>query len=240
MKIISLWSGPRNVSTALMYAFAQRPDTEVIDEPLYAHYLVETGADHPGKAEVLASMDQSGDRVIKSLLEYQSEKPILFLKNMGHHFMSLEGAFLDKFANIFLIRNPEEMLPSLAKQLPNPILRDTALDKQMELFKLVSETGEEPVIIDSKHLLQQPEAVLKAVCKSLDIPFYKNMLSWPAGPRKEDGTWAKYWYHNVHKSTGFQSYEPKTAAFPDNLLPLLNECMPYYKFLNERAIKPEL
>lgn len=238
MKIISLWSGPRNVSTALMYSFAQRPDTEVIDEPLYAHYLVESGADHPGKAETLASMKQNGDEVIQSLLNYQTEKPVLFLKNMGHHFLSLKDDFLDKFSNIFLIRNPEEMLPSLAKQIPTPILRDTALDKQLKLYKLISETGEAPLIIDSKYLLQNPESILKSVCQHLNIPFYKNMLSWPAGARKEDGVWAKYWYHNVHKSTGFKTYEPKSAPFPSKLEPLLNECLPYYNFLHERAITP--
>lgn len=238
MKIISLWSGPRNVSTALMYSFAQRPDTEVIDEPLYAHYLVQSGADHPGKHEVLSSMENEGDTVINSLLSYHSSKPFLFLKNMGHHFLSLDPGFLEEFCNIFLIRNPEEMLPSLSKQLPNPILRDTALDKQMALYKLVSQLGEEPIIIDSKYLLQEPEGVLKKVCQRIDIPFYQNMLHWPAGPRKEDGSWAKYWYHNVHKSTGFETYKPKTAPFPDKLEPLLNECMPYYNFLHERAIKP--
>jgi len=238
MKIISLWSGPRNVSTALMYSFAQRPDTEVIDEPLYAHYLVESGADHPGKEETLSAMEQSGDQVIESLLNYNSEKPVLFLKNMGHHFLSLKDGFLDKFSNIFLIRNPEEMLPSLAKQIPTPILRDTALDKQLKLYKLISQQGEEPLIVDSKYLLQNPESILKSVCQHLNIPFYKNMLSWPAGARKEDGVWAKYWYHNVHKSTGFKTYEPKSAPFPGELEPLLNECLPYYNFLHERAIKP--
>ncbi|WP_155212606.1 sulfotransferase family protein [Fulvivirga aurantia] len=238
MKIICLWSGPRNVSTALMYSFGNRPDTEIIDEPLYAHYLVQSGADHPGKQQTLTEQENDGNKVIQNLLSYSSDKPVLFLKSMGHHFLNLDHNFLHRFSNIFLIRNPREMLPSLSQQLPNPILRDTALDKQVDLYKRIINLKQEPIIIDARHLLENPEGILGKVCESLDIPFYNSMLSWQAGARKEDGSWAKYWYHNVHKSTGFRAYQKKKASFPASLEPLLNECLPYYQFLYERSLKP--
>lgn len=236
MKIISLWSGPRNVSTAFMYSFAERPDTEVIDEPFYAHYLARSGADHPGKEEVLKLMENDGQQVIHSLLTRKSSKPLLFVKNMAHHFIDLPFEELAHFDNIFLVRDPKEMLPSLAKQIPNPIIRDTGLDKQVEIYKYLVSQGQQPLIIDSQQLLENPEEMLKAVCHHLDIPFYQNMLQWEAGPRKEDGCWAKFWYHNVHKSTGFKSYQPKNEPFPDRLKALLTDCNAYYQFLQEKAL----
>ena len=239
MKIISLWSGPRNVSTALMYSFAQRNDMEVIDEPLYGHYLVNSDADHIGKEEVIDQMLTDGDLVMKELLARKSEK-MIFLKNMAHHWVELNNKYLHHLQNIFLVRDPAEMLPSLNQQLEHPTLRDTALKRQVEIFKYLKNNHLNPLIILSKDLLIDPNRMLRSVCDRLDIPFDKKMLSWKAGPRPEDGIWAKHWYHNVHKSTGFSGYKKKADPFPEHLKPLLDECKPYYQFLSENALTPYL
>ncbi len=237
MKIISLWSGPRNVSTALMYSFAQRSDTYVVDEPLYAHYLTKTEAQHPGQEEVIKNMETNGQKVIEQLKRQAKSTPILFLKNMAHHWVQLDNALLHDFHNVFLIRDPREMLPSLVNQIPNPVMRDTGLQMQVELYQWLTEKGKKPVVIDSRQLLLNPEKALTKICESLKIPFEKAMLSWEAKPRKEDGIWAKYWYQNVHQSTGFAPYTKKKEVVPDHVKPLLNACMPHYEFLYENAIK---
>lgn len=236
MRVISLWSGPRNVSTALMYAFAQRQDCEVVDEPLYAHYLSRVDADHPGRKEILASMNTNGKEVIENQMR-PGIKPIRFLKNMAHHWVELDDSLLHLFYNIFLIRDPREILPSLIKQIPSPILRDTALKRQWELYKKVNNKGKPVAIIDSKHLLMNPSEMLKKACNYLDIPFDTAMLSWQPGAISEDGIWAKYWYHSVHTSSGFQKYKKKEHPFPEKLVPLLKECEPFYNLLSDRSIK---
>lgn len=237
MKILSLWSGPRNVSTALMYAFAQRPDAEVVDEPLYAHYLSRTMAGHPGEKEVLHAMENDGKVVMQQLTNHSTQKSILFLKNMAHHWVDLDLSWLNEMDHLFLIRDPVEMLPSLVQQLPHPIIRDTGLKTQVELYTTLEKMGRHPAVVNSKDLLLNPRNMLKMICNHLQITFYDGMLTWDKGPRKEDGVWAKYWYHNVHNSTAFGKYQPKQTPFPETLRPLLEECTPYYNFLNERALK---
>jgi hypothetical protein len=233
---LSMWSGPRNVSTALMYSFRQRSDTLVFDEPLYGHYLKISGAEHPGREEVLAAMDTDGERVVREVLLASSKNRVRFYKNMAHHLLGLERTFLESLTNILLIRDPRDMLPSLSKQIPNPTLRDTGLREQVELLDFV-ERGQTPVVLDAKELLQNPEAVLKEVCRRLEIPFAPEMLSWPAGPKPEDGVWAKHWYHNVHRSTTFETYQPKEQPFPEALQGLLEEALPLYERLYHYAIK---
>ena len=236
MRAISLWSGPRNVSTALMYSFAQREDCEVIDEPLYAHYLSKVDVHHPGEEEVLATMNHDGREIIDQLL-IPGDRPLRFIKKMAHHWINLDDGLLKKFSNIFLIRDPKEMLPSLINQIPNPVLRDTALKSQWDLYSKLANSGAEVAIIDSAQLLMNPKAILGKVCKTLKIPFDDKMLTWAKGSIPEDGVWAKYWYHNVHKSTGFQPYRKKDDLFPDHLSILLDECEPYYKLLFNHSIK---
>lgn len=233
---LSVWSGPRNVSTALMYSFRQRPDTVVVDEPLYGHYLKVTGADHPGEKEVMAAMDCDGERVVREVILGPCERRILFMKNMAHHLVELDRSFLSKITNVLLIRDPKEMLPSLAEQLHHPTLRDTGLAKQAEILDLILESGEEPVVLDAKYLLLDPPGVLGRACEKLGIPFEESMLSWPPGPKPEDGVWARYWYDSVHSSTGFSPYTPKTKPFPERLEPLLHECRPFYERLRRFAI----
>ncbi|MEJ2005414.1 MAG: sulfotransferase family protein [Cyclobacteriaceae bacterium] len=228
-RIISLWSGPRNVSTALMYSFAQRADTAVVDEPLYSHYLIETGADHPGRDEVIRSMPSDPAEIWRNLKTF--DKPVLFVKNMAHHAIALNDEWYSSADPILLIRDPEEMLPSLRKQIPEPVLRDTGLAGQRELLYRFLEAGRKPAVIDSGQLLRDPPSVLEKLCKAIELPFDQSMLSWQKGPRKEDGVWAKYWYHRIHESTGFEPYSPKKAAFPEELKPLLDICEPIYNEL---------
>ena len=234
---ICLWSGPRNVSTALMYAFAQRPDCLVVDEPFYGHYLKVTKVQHPGDDEVLNSMNLDGASIAKQLSLDDYAKPVLFIKNMAHHLVDLDLSFLDHLNNFLLIRDPNEMIPSMIKQLPNPVLRDTGIQKQWELFQLLSKNHQQPLVVDSKELLLNPESMLASICQRLDIPYYETMISWKPGAIPQDGIWAKYWYHNVHKSTGFQPYRPKNEPVPDRLLGLLEECQHYYQLLLSHALK---
>ena len=237
VKRICLWSGPRNVSTALMYSFARRDDTIVIDEPLYGYYLQVSGAPHPGAEEVMAAMETDGEKVVASVILGDYEKPAVFMKHMAHHLTGLNRDFLQYTVNVLLIRDPEEMLPSLINQLPEPTLKDTALPDQAELYDLLTAMGQQPPILDARELLLDPAGVLQKLCQAIDIPFRESMLRWEPGPRPEDGVWAKYWYHNVHKSNGFQPYRKKDIPFPEQLLPLLRECKPYYEKLYARAIK---
>lgn len=235
---INLCSGPRNISTALMYSFAQRDDTKVIDEPFYAFYLRETGKEHPGREEVLRAQSDDPGKVFENLLSEEHGKPVLFIKNMAHHMGLLHKSLFDKFIHIFLIRDPEEMLTSFIKTIPEPSLRDTAYKEQYEIFRYVTrELDHEPIVIDSRELLLNPEGVLAAVCEKAGIDFDPAMLSWQKGPIPEDGVWAKYWYNNVHKSTGFKAYKPKDEEVPDRLKSLLEECRFYYEKLFEYAIK---
>lgn len=232
-KRINLWSGPRNVSTALMYSFAQRTDTRVVDEPFYAHYLKKTGAEHPGREKVLASQPGSPSRVLDNLLadEDRGKADLLFIKNMAHHMVQMDSelpTLLDQFEHIFLIRNPRDMLQSLVKTLPFPTLRDTAYKRQYELFQAVRLQGSPLHVVDSRELLENPSLVLSNLCSRLGIDFQQAMLNWKPGPISEDGVWAEYWYEHVHQSAGFEPYKPKKESIPKRLQPLYEECMPYY------------
>ena len=236
-KIISLWSGPRNVSTALMYSFAQRPDMDVADEPLYAYYLSVTGADHPGKEEVIQAMEKDPARIWSNLSTDTSRH--LFIKNMAHHAIDLNPEWYAIPEPVLLIRDPEEMLPSLIKQIPKPILRDTGLPGQLELLRRFLDEGKDPLVIESERLLSNPARMLSKLCGRLSIPYDDCMLSWPAGPRPEDGVWAKHWYHRVHESSGFEPYIPRAGQFPEELLPLLRQCQPIYDELLKYAADNE-
>lgn len=220
-----------------MYSFAQRPDTRVVDEPLYGHFLRVTGTEHPGRDEVMANVDCDGARVMRTLLEGPPDRrPVLFMKQMAHHLVDIDRDFLAKTVNIFLIRDPEQMLPSLTIQLPGAGLADTGLKQQWELFEELQKAGQTPVVVDSRELLLDPRGVLERLCAAVGIEFFPEMLSWHAGPRPEDGIWAPYWYHAVHKSTGFARYRHK-EEFPGHLVPLLEVCAPWYGKLFEHAIR---
>ncbi len=236
---ICLWSGPRNVSTALMYAFAQRADTRVLDEPLYAHYLKVSGEPHPGRDEVLAAMDGDGARVVREVVLGLCDRPILFMKQMAHHLRDLDWGFLERTANVLLIRDPAEVLPSLVRQLPDAGLADTGLEIQRRLLDHLRARGQDPPVLDARELLLDPGGALEELCARLKIGFDESMLRWPAGPRPEDGVWARHWYDGVHRSTGFAPYRPRREPLPKHLDPLLAECRPFYEILYEAAIKAE-
>ena len=238
-KCISMWSGPRNISTALMYAFRQRSDTSVVDEPLYGHYLMTTDVRHPGDDEVIASQDCDGQRVVNEVLLGPCDTPVRFFKNMAHHLAGLDRAFLGELTNILLTREPRAMLASLSKQLPNPTLRDTGLDKQVELLDFVLENGQTPIVLEAKEVLRDPRGVLSQACELLKLPFEQQMLSWSPGPKPEDGVWAKHWYENVHASTGFEPYKEKRVNLPEKLEPLLEECTGYFERLTTYSIKSQ-
>ena len=234
---ICLWSGPRNVSTALMYSFGQRPDTRVVDEPLYAHYLRVTGAEHPGREEVLASQENDGEKVIRDVVLAPCDRPVFFMKQMAHHLVGLNQDFLRQTANVLLIREPADMLISLRRQLPNPCLEDTGLAVASQLLTDLRALGQDPPVLDAQQLLLDPEAVLRQLCDRLGLPFDSRMLRWAAGSRAEDGVWARLWYHNIHRSTGFDPYRPKPGPFPADLVPVLEQCRPHYDALFAQALR---
>lgn len=236
-KRICLWSSPRNISTALMYSFAQRSDTRVIDEPLYAHYLHITNADHPGREEVIESMERDGEKVIREVVLSDYEEEVIFIKQMTHHLIELDESFLEKVTNVFLIRNPKQLISSLSQVLPEVGMRDTGIARQHQLFRQIHAKGDRPIVIDSGEILKEPEIALNKLCRELEIPFDKSMLQWEAGPLKEDGVWAKHWYENVHRSTGFEKQVTSSRELREDLYPLYEECIEYYNEMYEYSIK---
>lgn len=232
---INLWASPRNISTAIMYSFAQRNDTKVIDEPFYAAYLKSTGIIHPGQDEILASQNQDFDTVLKEVINgtYPSEN--VFFKQMSHHLLSHPKDFLLDCKNIILIREPKEMIISFSKVIDSPKLNDLGIKQSYEIFQFLIEKGQSPIIIDSNELLKNPKKVLSDVCKKLGIAFDEKMLQWKAGKRQEDGVWAPYWYSNVHQSTGFSPYQEKEEVLEERFKDLYEECLSYYKIIKEKA-----
>ncbi|MCH2046480.1 MAG: hypothetical protein MK212_20360 [Saprospiraceae bacterium] len=237
IKRICLWSGPRNISTALMYSFAQRADTKVYDEPLYGYYLKNSSARvyHPGAKDILNSMENDGDKVVEMMLSEKSS-PVLFFKNMTHHLLGLDRSFLQGLINVILTRDPQEMLPSFAKVIDRPTMDDVGYKLHVELIDQLQKLGLPVIVLDSKSILLDPEKQLTKLCQKIGIPFDKKMLSWSPGSRQEDGIWAKYWYHNIHNSNGFKKYKPKEEPFPDSLKPLLDSCKPYYQQLSKLSL----
>jgi len=238
IKRISLWSGPRNISTTLMYSFAQRSDTMVFDEPLYGYYLKNNPAAkayHPGADEIINAMETNGKKVVNMMLT-ETSKPVLFFKNMTHHLPGLDYGFLKDMVNIILTRHPEEMLPSYAKVIANPQLHDVGYKLHLNLLRHLQSQNIPLVVLDAKKVLINPKEQMQKLCAFIGIAFEETMLHWSAGARPEDGCWAKYWYTNVQNSTGFLSYQPKTEPFPEKLKPLLEECLPYYAELERLAL----
>ena len=221
-----------------MYSFAQRTDTTVYDEPLYAHYLLNSTAKgyHPGADEIIETMESDGEKVVAEVVLGPQPTPIAFFKQMTHHLVKLDQSFMSQTVNVLLTRHPRDMLPSYAEQVSKPTLRDVGYKKQMDLAEYLRSLGQEPAILDSEATLRNPRGVLEALCDRVGIPFDEVMLSWPAGARPEDGIWAEHWYASVHQSTGFQPYRPKTEPLSEDLKPLFDECMPYYIALSKEAI----
>lgn len=239
---IAVWSGPRNVSTALMRSWGNRPDTFVVDEPFYAYYLLATGAPHPGREEVIAHHETDWRKVIEYLTgDIPHGKKIFYQKHMTHHMLpEIDRSWFADVVHCFLIRDPREVLLSLHKITPNPGLKDTGFPQQAEIFRQVCDLlGEVPPVVDARDLLLDPRGVLSRLCERLGVPFMECMLSWPPGRRKTDGIWAKYWYQAVEQSTGFQPYRPRTEPLPPHLEPLLEKCRECYDLLYPHRIPAE-
>lgn len=233
-----MWSGPRNISTAIMRAWENRPDTVVWDEPLYAFYLDRTGLDHPMAEAVIAAGDPDWRDVVAKILgplppSKDGSARVFFQKHMTHHLLpEVERGWMDKVSNCFLIRDPREVIASYAKARAEFDIDDVGVKQQAEIFDyLLARTGEPPVVIDSEELLRNPAGVLEAWCGRLELPFSRRMLEWPAGPRDSDGVWAAHWYANVHDTTGFAPYVKKGFDLPPHLEPMAEACQPLYERL---------
>jgi hypothetical protein len=233
---IAMWSGPRNLSTAMMRSFENRPDCTVVDEPLYAAYLAATGLDHPGREDVIASQPTDPAEVVRSLVSGPLTTPLQYQKHMTHHVLpGIDRGPMAALAHAFLVREPERVLTSYAKVREEPTLEDLGLPQQVELF----ETFGGPVV-DAADVLRDPRTTLGLLCAALGVPFDEAMLAWPAGPRDSDGVWSPHWYAGVEASTGFAAYSPGSGdPLPDHLQPLLERCRPYYDALAPYRLIPE-
>jgi hypothetical protein len=239
---LAMWSGPRNLSTALMRSWENRDDTAVVDEPFYAHYLLKTGIDHPGRVEVLASQPTDWREVVESLrAPVPAGIRILFQKQMAHHLLPDMGReWLDAMTHAFLIRDPQSMLASLGARLGSFDILQTGLPQQVEIFEHVAQrTGRAPPVLDTDDLLERPEAMLRALCAALGVPFSMRMLSWRSGPRPTDGVWARYWYDRVEASTGFESPTPRAEPkrVPPGLAAIEERCRPLYERLRVHRLR---
>jgi hypothetical protein len=231
---LAMWSGPRTISTAMMRSWENRPDTVVCDEPLYAHYLRDSQAPHPGAWEIIAHHDADWQSVVRHLTGWQPDGATIFYqKQMSHHLLPHIGRdWLGQLRHAFLIRDPREMLLSYVKTVPRVTLSDTGLPQQVEIFnRLREDQGRVPPVIDSRDVLENPRRMLELLCVAWDVEFMPEMLSWPSGPRASDGIWARHWYDAVERSTGFAAYRPKTESLPQRLEPLYEACLPYYETL---------
>jgi hypothetical protein len=235
-----MWSGPRNISTAMMRSWGNRSDTIVIDEPFYAYYLERTGKSHPGAAEIIANGETDwrkiADRLTKAPMP--SDKTIFFQKQMTHHLLPEIGReWISELRNCFLIRDPREVILSYIKKNPAPALEDLGFVQQYEIFNFVLKSyrpaASVPLVVDAKDILVNPERMLRLLCRAIHVEFDPAMLSWPPGLRETDGMWAKYWYEDVARSTSFQSYKPKEGNVPDRLREVYERCRECYNRLYE-------
>jgi hypothetical protein len=237
---IAMWSGPRNISTAMLRSWGNRTDTFVTDEPLYAHYLQATGLEHPGAAEVIAHHEPDWRKVVAWLTGPVPEgRAIWYQKHMTHHLLPDIGCdWLPHLTHAFLIREPAEMLTSLQRVLSRITLTDTGLPQQVELFEAErARLGRTPPVVDSRDIQDNPSGTLGALCESLGVPFDDAMLNWPPGPRATDGIWARHWYANVEKSTTFEPYRPKNEPVPEQLADIAAQCQALYDTLHAHRIQ---
>jgi hypothetical protein len=231
---IAMWSGPRNLSTAMMYAFASRGDCAVVDEPFYGAYLRATGIDHPMRDQVIASQDVDPELVSKSLLGPKPQGQSLFYqKHMTLHMIpQFDRAFMRGLTNVFLIRHPARVIASYARKREAPTLADIGFVQQAELFDEVSGwLGKPPLVVDSVDIRANPVGALTSLCAALDIPFRQTMLHWPAGPKPFDGVWGPHWYGAVHRSTGFEEPEGPLPTLTGSFADLAELALPYYNRL---------
>ena len=234
-----MWSGPRNLSTALMRSFENRTDTSVIDEPFYAHFLKQTNLNHPGRNEIISTLDSNWDNIVLKITgPIPHNKSIWYQKHMAQH--NLEGCDLNwikSFHNCILIRDPKYVIPSYNKEYSLSDEKLLGYCQQLNLIRtLEDEEGITPPIFDATDILEKPEQALKKICISVGIRFSQKMLKWPKGKRKSDGIWAKYWYRNVENSSGFQPFQKKNIDIDKKLIPLYDKCLSGYNSMYEKRI----
>jgi len=231
---IAMWSGPRNLSTAMMYAFGARSDCAIWDEPFYATYLATTGLDHPMRGEILAAGEADGVKVAAQLVgDNPDGKPHFYQKHMTQHMISgVDRSWMKRVKNVFLIRHPARVIASYAAKRDNPTLDDIGFWQQAELF----DACDDPIVIDSHDIREDPEGMLRSLCTALDLQFDPAMLSWPMGGHKDDGVWARHWYGAVHQSTGFAGAESNLPELNGTYAALLEQSLPYYRDMLSRKI----
>ena len=221
-----------------MYCLGNHPEISVVDEPLYAHYLThqETNAAHPGKAEILASQVADGAMVVQQMLETDYGTPLVVFKQMTHHLIEIDTTFLNEMINVLLIRDPRAILASFSKVVSGVVAEDIGVPQQYDLYHQLEAKGQKVYIVDARKLLENPTMVIMELCDQWGVTFTPSMLTWPAGAREEDGVWAKHWYTNVHKSTGFLPFTPKEYILSPELECIARKCTPLYQEMLAMAL----
>ena len=239
---IAMWSGPRNLSTALMYSFDNRDDCYATDEPLYANYLLTTGTQHPGSEEIIQSQETDLESITAELNGPVPEgKKVWYQKHMCHHVpRQSDLSWTEGLVNCFLIRDPREVLLSLSKITKEVDLWSTGLPQQIRILDYVSgRSPTEPIVLDSADVLRDPRSALTSLCESIGIQFYEEMLSWEPGPRKCDGVWGKYWYSSVWESSGFLPVTKRRGQLNGPISRVLEEAAPLFEDLWKRRLIPK-
>jgi sulfotransferase family protein len=237
---IAMWSGPRNISTAMMRAWGNLADSFVVDEPFYAYYLSATGKKHPVADVVIASGETDWRKIVAQLTgPVPNGKRIFFQKQMAHHLLpEVDREWLGAVTNCFLIRDPREVIASYIKKREKPALSDLGFKQQADIFDFVrTRTSSIPPIVDAKDVLENPERMLRLLCEAVGVEFSQSMLSWPAGFRETDGVWAGHWYREVSKTTSFQPYRPRHAEVPTHLREIYDRCRECYERLYEYRLR---
>ncbi|PRX37184.1 hypothetical protein SAMN05216257_101202 [Meinhardsimonia xiamenensis] len=233
---IAMWSGPRNISTALMYSFAARGDCAVWDEPFYAACLVATGLDHPMREEVIAAGITDASEVAREI-EAREGAPHLYLKLMAQHMLEgFDTGWMQGARHAFLIRHPARVVASFTAKRENPRFEELGFAQLAALYDQVRALGQTPPVIDSDALRRDPEGVLKRVCSALGLDWTEKMLRWPAGGHPSDGVWARHWYGAVHRSTGFAPADPgPLPVLEGRAAELAERALPYYERMAQAA-----
>jgi Sulfotransferase domain len=236
--ILAMWSGPRNISTAMMYAFANRPDCEAWDEPFYGFSLKHKGNDHPMRDVTIASMETDWDKLVTKCTT-PSQMPLLYQKHMTHHMLEgYDRSFILTLTNAFLIRDPVRVLASYTQKWADVDLRAIGFIEQAEIFDMVAQKlGHAPPVVDSDEIQANPRAVLSKLCAACGIPFDAAMLSWHKGPKPCDGVWAPHWYNAAWESTGFSAPPKKTITLATELQLIADQARPYYDRLSVHSIR---
>ncbi|MEX1035349.1 MAG: sulfotransferase [Sneathiella sp.] len=235
---ISMWSGPRNISTAMMRSFASRPECRAVDEPFYAYYLARTGLHHPMYKEVIASQPTNWRTVADNLNAPLPKGSSLYIKHMTHHMLEeVDLGVFRKHRNVFLIRDPKRAIASYAAKWDQISTEDIGIKRQLEIFEEIRNLANRPpLVVEAEDILKNPETSLKKLCTALDIEWQAEMLRWPKGRRPEDGVWAAHWYASVEASTGFAPYEDREITLSLAQSELLEEQLPYYNTLRSYKI----